>query len=456
MGGVTLTRALWTGIGGDPALIDRVAQPFAPTGALPSSFRVEEFGAAALTCVGLAIAELTGAERVVVDGERVADAIRSEQTLRIGDEEPASVWDPLSSIFPTADGAVRLHGNYAQHRAAIHARFGTEDPDEVGRTIQSLPGDTVESNVHAAGGVAAAARSLEEWAQHPAGIAAAAQPLVSTTVRDDQTAARDLGAAPHTVGPLAGLRVLELTRVIAGPIAGRTLAWFGAEVVRVESPRHHELRTVIVDTGPGKRSTMLDLQTPAGREAFERLLGGADVFLHGLRPGAVDELGLPLERRAELAPGLIDASLSAYGPGPWHTRRGFDSLVQLSTGLGLAEARAADPGAVLPRALPCQVLDHTTGLLLAAAIIRAANARRRGGHGRTISASLARTAAELAAAGRVEFDGTAPQPARIGSLLLSGAFGGTSHTPFPVAVSGAAGGWRDGPPAVGADQPAWH
>lgn len=455
MGGVSLTRALWTGIGGDPALLDRVAHPFQPSGALPSSFRVEEFGGAAITCVGLAIAELTDAARVVVDDERVADAIRSEQTLRIGDEEPESVWDPLSSIFASADGAVRLHGNYSQHRAALRARFGTEDPDEIGRTIRSLPGDSVESNVHAAGGVAAAARSLDEWAAHPAGAAASAQPLVATTVRADVCPTPQFGAAAPPSAPLAGLRVLELTRVIAGPVAGRTLSWFGAEVLRVESPRHHELRTVVVDTGPGKRSTLLDLQTPEGRTTFEALLAGADILLHGLRPGAIDELGLGPERRAMLAPGLIDASLSAYGPGPWGGRRGFDSLVQLSTGLALAEARAADPDAVLPRALPCQILDHATGLLVAAAIVRAVHARAADGHGRTVSASLARTAAELAASGRAEFDGTGPQPARVGSLLLSGAFGGTTHTPLPVAVTGITGGWWTGPPAVGQDAPAW-
>lgn len=452
---MALTHALWTGIGGDPALLNRVSHPFVPSGVLPSSFRVEEFGAAAIQCVGLALAELTGAGRVILDDDRVADAIRSEQTLRIGDEEPESVWDPLSSIFPCADGAVRLHGNYAQHRAAIRARFGTEDPDEVGRTIRSLPGDSVETNVHAAGGVAAAARTLDEWAAHPAGQAAAEQPLVTTVVRNDQAPAPHLGAVP-AAGPLAGLRVLELTRVIAGPIAGRTLAWFGAEVIRVESPRHHELRTVIVDTGPGKRSTLLDLQTAAGREAFEELLAGSDVLIHGLRPGAIDELGLSADRRAELAPGLIDVSLSAYGPGPWGDRRGFDSLVQLSTGLGLAEARAADPEAVLPRALPSQILDHATGLLLAAGALRAVHARVEDSHGRTVTASLARTAAELAAAGRVDFDGTAPHPARIGSLLLSGAFGGTSHTPLPITVAGAIGGWSAGPPAVGQDPPAWQ
>ncbi|MBJ7472951.1 MAG: CoA transferase, partial [Solirubrobacteraceae bacterium] len=186
------------------------------------------------------------------------------------------------------------------------------------------------------------------------------------------------------------------------------------------------------------------------------LVAGTDVVINGLRPGALDGLGLYPERRAALAPGLIDASLSAYGPGPWHGRRGFDSLVQLSTGLGMAEASAADPGALLPRALPCQILDHATGLLLAAAIIRAATARLADGRGRTLIASLARTAAELAGAGRVPFDGTAPQPARTGAFVLTGPHGTTSHAPLPVSIAGVNGGWRTGPPLVGQDAPSWR
>ncbi len=460
-----MTHAVWTALGGDPAMLDRLSGPFQPTGALPSSFRVEEFGAACITAVGLAIAEVLDAPRVTLDGDRVADAIRSEQCVRIGDEEPESVWNPLSSIFPAADGAVRLHGNYAQHRAAIVRRFGTEDPAAVEAAISALPAEVIEDNVHAAGGVAAAARTRDEWRSHPAGRALETQPLVATAVREDVLPVAPLDAAlpggaeaeaSGARGPLEGLRVLEFTRVIAGPVAGRTLSWFGADVLRIESPDHEELRTVVVDTGPGKRSTMLDLRTAEGLSTLHELIAGTDVVIDGLRSGALDGLGLFPERRAMLAPGLIDASLSAYGPGPWGNRRGFDSLVQLSTGLGVAEAVAVDPAATLPRALPCQILDHGTGLLLAAAIIRAATARLADRHGRTVTASLARTAAQLVALGQVPFDGTGPLPPRTGSLVLVGPHGATSHAPFPLTVAGVQAGWQTGPPLVGQDEPAWR
>ncbi len=456
-----VTHAVWTAIGGDPALLDRMNAPFTPSGALPSSFHVEALGAAAISAVGLAIAEVMDAPRVTLDGDRVADAIRSEQCVRIGDEEPESVWDPLSSIFPAADGAVRLHGNYAQHRMAIKRRFGTDDPMAVAAAIAALPADVIEANVHAAGGVAAAARSIEAWRAHPAGRVVEEQPLVDTYVRRDEVPQAPAGAAPTapasaTPGPLEGLRVLEFTRVIAGPVAGRTLSWFGADVLRIESPHHHELRTLIVDTGPGKRSTTLDLRSPQGLAALHQLIAGADVVIDGLRPGALDGLGLYRERRTSLSPGLIDASLSAYGPGPWLSRRGFDSLMQLSTGLGLAEAQAVDPAATLPRALPCQILDHATGLLVAAAIIRAATARLADRRGRTITASLARTAAQLTSFGQVPFGGTAPQPPRTGSLVLDGPYGPTAHAPLPVTVAGVEGGWRTGPPRVGEHPPAWR
>lgn len=460
---VDVTRAVWTGIGGDPALLDRLSEPFVPTGALPSSFHVEELGAAAISAVGLAVAEVLQAPRVTLNGDRVADAIRSEQCLRIGDEEPESVWDPLSSIFPAADGSVRLHGNYAQHRAAITRRFGTDDPIAVAGAIAADPAGVIEDSVHAAGGVAAAARSLDEWATHPAGRPLGDQPLVATVNRNDwlpigsnSPLPGQAGSVDGAPGPLTGLRVLELTRVIAGPVTGRTLSWFGADVLRIESPDHRELRTLIVDTGPGKCSTTLDLRTARGLSTLHELVAGTDVFIDGLRHGALDGLGLYPERRAVLAPGLIDAAITAYGPGPWAQRRGFDSLVQLSSGLGLAEARAVDPAALLPRALPCQILDHATGLLMAAAIIRAAGARLLDGRGRTLTASLARTAHELASFGQVAFGGTAPQPPRTGALVLDGPYGATAHAPFPISVAGIHAGWRTGPPLVGQDPPTWN
>lgn len=457
---------VWKAIDGDPAILTRLADPAPPTGALPSSFAVEAFGIAAFAAVGLAVAELTGALQLSVDVAGVPDALRSEQAVRIGDEEPENVWDPLSRVVPARDGWVRLHGNYAQHRAAIEGAFGTDDPEAVAAAIHEAAATAVETRVLAAGGAAAAAHTLAEWAAHPHGGQVSDHPLVETTVRADGRAAWQPGAW-NAVGPahrgeiadprpLAGLRVLELTRVIAGPVAGRTLSWFGADVLRIESPEHHELATLTADTGPDKRSTTLDLRQPEDRERFEALLAGADVFLHGLRPGALDRLGYAPSHLAELSPGLIDASHSAYGSGPWEGRRGFDSLMQLSTGLGLAEAEAAGSSAAGPRALPCQILDHTTGLLVAAAVVRAVTARAEDGRGRTIRASLARTAAALVAEARDPgFDGRTPVAPVRGRLALHGPLGATRHVPVPISVEGVAAGWQRGPSPVGADAAAW-
>lgn len=454
---------VWGGIGGDEDALSRLGPPPTPTGALPSSFAVESLAQAAFVAVGLAMAELTGAAEIALDPAGIADAVRSEQAVRIGDEPPESVWDPLSRIYSAREGWVRLHGNYRQHRAAIEEAFGTDAPDAVAAAIHDAAATSIETRVIAAGGAAAAAHTLAEWADHPHGSQVADHPLVETTVRSDGRAARwqpgswvdtplAEGADPR---PLAGLRVLELTRVIAGPVAGRTLSWFGADVVRIESAGHRELRTLVADTGPDKRSVTLDLRRTDDRGQLESLVAGADVMLHGLRPGALDGLGLGSKRLVALAPGLIDASISAYGAGPWSARRGFDSLTQLSTGLGIAEAEAADTLVMGPRALPCQILDHVTGLLVAAAILRAVSKRAADGRGRTIAASLARTAAQLVAIPRTDLGATPATPPAPGSLRLHGPLGTTQHVPFPVTIGGIAGGWRRGSSNPGGDTAGW-
>ena len=128
--------------------------------------------------------------------------------------------------------------------------------------------------------------------------------------------------------------MLDLTRVIAGPVAGRTLAALGAEVLRIDPPALPELPEAHLDTGPGKRSALLDLADAERREA---LLAGADVLLTGYRPGSLDRFGL------DRHPQLVHVSLSAWGTaGPWAGRRGFDSLVQVAS--GIAAACAAPDG----------------------------------------------------------------------------------------------------------------
>ncbi|MYR64088.1 hypothetical protein GTY54_50435, partial [Streptomyces sp. SID625] len=176
--------------------------------------------------------------------------------------------------------------------------------------------------------------------------------------------------------PAAGVRVLDLTRVIAGPVATRTLALLGADVLRVDPPHLPELADQHADTGFGKRSAALDPATD--RAAFEELLAGADVVVTGYRPGALDRFGLSPEALAERRPALVVAELSAWGAyGPWARRRGFDSLVQVATGIAAVEGGDGRPGA-----LPAQALDHGTGYLLAAAVLRALTEQSHDGGGR--------------------------------------------------------------------------
>jgi crotonobetainyl-CoA:carnitine CoA-transferase CaiB-like acyl-CoA transferase len=185
------------------------------------------------------------------------------------------------------------------------------------------------------------------------------------------------------------VRVLDLTRVLAGPVATRFLALLGADVLRIDPPGWDE--SIIPEVTLGKRTTRLDLTLSVDRASFTELLATTDVIVHGYRPVALERLGFGEHERQQIRPGLIDVSLDAYGwSGPLAGRRGFDSLVQMST--GIAHAGMVDTGADRPVPLPVQALDHATGYLLAAATLSALTHRRDTGTGRSARLSLARTA----------------------------------------------------------------
>jgi crotonobetainyl-CoA:carnitine CoA-transferase CaiB-like acyl-CoA transferase len=241
------------------------------------------------------------------------------------------------------------------------------------------------------------------------------------------------------------VRVLDLTRVIAGPVAGRTLAALGADVLRIDPPGLPELPEAHVDTGPGKRSAVLDLADAPRREA---LLDGADVLLLGYRPGSLARFGLDAAALAERHPHLVVASLSAWGTtGPWGERRGFDSLVQVATGIA-AELAAPDG---TPGVLPAQALDHATGHLVAAAALRGLTARARGEPIAPSRASLAATAASLLALPRpADTEPRTPDPDRYRVT-----FGDVSLIAPPGTLDGIPLTWRHGPRPLGGDPPAW-
>ncbi|WP_406167263.1 CoA transferase [Streptomyces sp. NBC_00996] len=400
--------AVWEGLGGDPALLPRVSA-VVREGALEARLPVRELGRGCVGACALAAAEL-GARRaglaevprVRVDDGAVATAFVSERHLLIDGRAPVS-FAPLSRFWRAADGWVRTHANYPHHRARLLGALGLADDATVSDVAGLLAGRSaaeVEETVYGAGGLAVALRTAKEWATHEQGIAVAGRPLIEHE-RVDTAHAR---ALPPLDGdpllPAAGVRVLDLTRVIAGPVATRTLALLGADVLRVDAPQLPEDPDAHADTGFGKRSTTLDLATD--RSTFEELLASADVVVTGYRPGALDRFGLSPEALAERKPGLIVAQLSAWGAyGPWRERRGFDSLVQVATGIAATEGSPEQPGA-----LPAQALDHGTGYLLAAAVLRALTEQSEQGYGRVVRLALARTAAWLTDG--IERGGTGP------------------------------------------------
>ncbi|NEW37959.1 hypothetical protein GV793_03435 [Nocardia cyriacigeorgica] len=364
-----------------------------------------EFGtalAAALPVAGLAagaIAAVIGAAnrlrvahgldpvRHRIDPQRVAAAFASERLLRI-DGAPVGMFADLSGFFPTFDGWVRTHANYPHHRARLLAALNLPANAPLDLAVAQIAmsrATDIEDAAAATGAIAVRVRTEREWAATPQARDAAAGPVVSSTARAD---ARGIGlpdgATPFL--PLRGVRVLDMTRVIAGPVATRTLALLGADVLRIDPPGLPEIPWQFRDTCQGKRSTVLDLRTD--RTRIDALLDTADVLVTGYRPGALEHAGLTIR------PGLVHGRVSAWGDtGPWGMRRGFDSIVQAATGIAIIEGAPA-----VPSALPAQALDHASGYLLAAGVIDALVARAADGIGRDIRVSLARTASWLLAA----------------------------------------------------------
>ena len=400
---MSVLRVAWDGLGEDPAALALVrdhgaAVPLSSN--LPVGPLVHDAIAAASLSAALLAARRSGsaAPEVELDPVRIATAVTSERHFRLAGQ-PVDAFAELSGFWPTADGWVRTHANYPHHRARLLAALGldeTTDADALLRALHRRSALEVEELVTAGGGIAVAVRTEGEWARHPHAAAVATGALVALRRLGDAPAP---GTAQASVqAPAAGIRVLDLTRVIAGPVATRTLALWGADVLRVDSPRLPEIGWQHLDSGNGKRSALLDLGVDADRVVFEALLTEADVVVTGYRPGALDRHGLSPEALAERRPGIVVARLSAWGTsGPFAQRRGFDSIVQAATGIGLLEGDGVKPGA-----LPAQALDHSAGYLLAAAVTSALRRRIDEGGSWLVETNLARVAQQLLAEPRGE------------------------------------------------------
>ena len=397
--------------------------------ALPSSFRI---GAAAQASIGAAAAAAAavhrargGAAQAVSVGMRhAALAFLSERYLALEGGEAGARWDAIAGTYPCGDGrTVRLHTNFPHHRAGTLRLLGCEGSRAaVGAALRGWEAFAFEQAAAEAGLCVAAMRSFAEWDAHPQGQAVAALPPVRVE-RIGEAPPRPL--PPAGARPLEGIRVLDLTRVIAGPVCGRTLAAHGAEVLHVSAAHLPSFDELVVDTGRGKRSASLDLRTAEGARRLRGLAAAADVFLQGYRPGAVAGHGFSPEALAALRPGIVCTSLSAYGEvGPWGGRRGFDSLVQTASGFNHAEAAAAG-SLPEPRVLPCQALDHASGYLLAFGTLAALLRRAEEGGSWLVRVSLAGTAQWLRGLGRIAdgFGVPVPAMAELDGLLETGESG---------------------------------
>lgn len=382
-------KTMWTATGGQEILMPAI--DFTGDGALESPYAVTDFASAAIGVAAASIAELVGSisscAPVVIIDRRLASFWFGWSLRPIGWSMPAA-WDPIAGDYCTRDGWIRLHTNAPHHRKAAEQVLGThDDKSSMARAVSTWSKQDLEIAIVNAGGCAAEMRSSTDWLEHPQGMAVAAEPLVHFQATDK---APRLSWDPTAPRPLSGLRVLDLTRVLAGPVATRFLAGYGANVLRIDPPLWEE-PGVIPEVTLGKRSARLDLRAPSDRERFEVLLSQADILIHGYRPGALGNLGYDQEKRRALSPGIIDISLSAYGwSGPWAGRRGFDSLVQMST--GIAENGMNWHQVDKPMPLPVQALDHATGYLMAATAVRAVTRRLNEKIGIVARLSLARTA----------------------------------------------------------------
>jgi crotonobetainyl-CoA:carnitine CoA-transferase CaiB-like acyl-CoA transferase len=391
----------------------RAAQPPSIVGddpVMPTHYRVGTAGAAALAALGVAVGrygELRGLppQRVAVNLRAAALSLRSARYLLIDGKPLPPVWDPLSGFYPVRDGWVSIHCNFPNHRdAALGVLGASADRKAAEDKARAWSGEALEDAIHAAGGCAGFVRDAHEWAQHAQARAVAEQPLL---------AIERIGDAPpapprRALRPLGGVRVLDLTRVLAGPTCAKSLAEHGADVLKISAAHLPDSGLVETDTGIGKLSARLDLRTDAGAARLRELVREADVFSQSYRPGALAARGFSPQALAALRPGIVCVSLSAWGTsGPWRTRRGFDSIVQAVSGMAhdMGDGRAGDAKA--PKLLPVSAIDYVSGYLMAYGATVALERRAREGGSWLVRVALARVGRWIVERGTVDASGVA-------------------------------------------------
>jgi crotonobetainyl-CoA:carnitine CoA-transferase CaiB-like acyl-CoA transferase len=372
---------------------------------LPTPFRIGAAGAAALAATGLAAADLwelrtSRRQQVAVDLRQAVASLRSGHYLQVNGVRVRGERNPVMGMYPAKNGRWSyIHANFPNHRAAALRVLGCEENREaVRRAVAQWDALELEEAIITAGGAGGMVRNMGEWAQHPQGVAIASLPLMEILKIGEAPAEK----LPEGDRPLSGIRVLDLTRVLAGPTCARTLAEHGADVLKITASHIAARDDQEYDTGHGKLSARLDLRQPQDLDRLKGLLRDADVFSQGYRPGTLANRGLSPDEFVQLRPGLVYVSLSAFShTGPWAPRRGFDTVVQNVSGITTRQGElfpGAEPG---PQFYPVSAIDYLTGYLMAFGAMVALARRAREGGSWLVRISLAQTGRWLVGQGEV-------------------------------------------------------
>jgi len=450
---------IWNDAGLDAAALSRINL----TGSdpvFPSSFAVGTAAQASMAVAAGIAAEIgtkrgQTAQTISVDMLEAAIECTGYFTLN-GNATPK--FAELSGLYECKDGWLRLHANFEHHRDAALEVLGLPIGSETTRSdlehkVHNWNKQSLEDAILDNNGACAAVRTFSEWDALPQAKAMVKLPLVEITKIAD-TEPKSLNTIQNTQLPLSGVRVLDLTRILAGPVCGRTLAAYGADVMLVNSPELPNIDSII-ETSRGKRSTHLNLQTAAEKEKLHQLISGCHTFIQGYRPGSLAALGLTPEALAKKYPGIVYTSLSAYGrTGPWRSRRGYDSLLQSASGLNMAEAEAA--GTSKPTALPMQVLDYASGFLMAFGTQVALHRQLTEGGSWHVQVSLARTGHWLRSLGQNSDMLRCDQPDPEQYLQdYESTYGELKALPHPPRFSHTSVGWHKPSTPPGTDLPVW-
>ena len=372
---------------------------------LPTPFRIGETAAASLAAVGLAVSDLwdlkTGRrQEVKVDGRRATASLRSGKYLALDGKPVAAERTPVMGVYQAKNGRWSyLHCNFPNHRDAALGVLGVEeDREAVRKAVAKWDALELEEAIIAARGAGGMVRSIEEWGRHPQSAAVASLPLLEIERIGDSPPE----PLPEGSRPLSGIRVLDLTRVLAGPSCARTLAEHGADVMKISGPHLPFSPSQELDTGHGKLSAHLDFRQSGDVDTLRALARDADVFSQGYRPGTLAQRGLSPQQLAEVRPGIVYVSLSAFGRvGPWAERRGFDTVVQTVSGITHRQGELFPGAEAGPQFYPVSAIDYLTGYLMAFGAMVALARRAREGGSWLVRASLAQTGRWLVDRGQV-------------------------------------------------------